>query len=250
MLQGREFTVFAWMMHRLVSGITWARPKPYYARIIFENLSRIGSDSLAIISVIAACTGIILALQSAQQLERVGALSYVAILVGVTIIKELGPLLTAIIVTGRSGAAFTAEIATMQISEEIDALEVMGLEPVSMLVWPKLLGMLVMVPVLTVWANFVGLLAGGLFSVSVLGISANIYFENTVTFLKLADFYSGLLKSVAFAITITLIGCWQGFLARDGASDVGRRTTRAVVQSIFLIILFDLFFTTLNYVVR
>ncbi len=241
-----------WMITRLLRCLKprFSRSKPFFRDQRRRNFAQVGANSFPIVSVIAACTGIILALQSAQQLEKVGAISFVANLVGVTIISELGPLLTAIIVTGRSGAAFTAEIATMQISEEIDALEVMGIEPVRYLVWPKLQAMVIMVPVLTLWADFVGILAGGLFSSLALGINGKIYFENTVEFLSLADVFAGLVKALGFAVTITLIGCWQGFLAREGAADVGRRTTMAVVASIFLIILLDLFFTALNFMFR
>ncbi len=244
--------VLAWMVSRLLGCMRLSiKPKKsFYRKRLYKDLANVGADSIPIVSVISACTGIILALQSAQQLEKVGAISYVANLVGVTIINELGPLLTAIIITGRSGAAFTAEIATMQISEEIDALEVMGIEPVRFLVVPKLIAMLIMVPCLTVWADFVGIVSGGLFSSLALGINETTYFNNTVEFLQLRDVFAGLVKSGAFAVSITVIGCWQGFLAREGAADVGRKTTNSVVISIFMIILLDLFFTTLNFMFR
>jgi phospholipid/cholesterol/gamma-HCH transport system permease protein len=226
------------------------RTKPYQRIRLWEHLSWIGADSLPIVSIIAACTGIILALQSAIQLEKVGALSYVANLVGYSLVTELGPLLTALILAGRAGAAFTAEIATMKISEEIDALHVMGIDPVRFLVWPKFAAMLVMVPIMTLWADFVGILAGGVFSAMALGLSGKVYFEQTASFLQVSDVMSGLVKSAAFGMAITLISCTQGMLAREGAADVGRRTTMAVVQSIFVMILLDLFFTALNYVLR
>jgi len=130
------------------------------------------------------------------------------------------------------------------------ALEVIGLDPVRFLVWPKLLAMVLMVPCLTVLADFVGIVSGGVFSSVFLGIDGRSYFQESVNFLRLRFFYTGLIKSLGFAVTITLIGCWQGFLARDGAVDVGLRTTRAVVQSIFVIVLLDLFFTAVNYLVR
>jgi len=174
----------------------------------------------------------------------------VANLVGFSIITELGPLLTCLILSGRAGAAFTAEIATMRISEEIDALEVMGISPIRFLVWPKFLAMCVMAPLLTLWGDCVGITAGGVFSSLALGLSGKVYFTQTANFLTMRDLVSGLVKSAGFGVTITLISCWQGFLAREGAADVGRRTTRAVVQSIFLMILLDLFFTALNYIFR
>jgi phospholipid/cholesterol/gamma-HCH transport system permease protein len=242
---------FTWLVIRLLGCLR--RPftgKPFMSWQCWRHLAWIGADSIPIVSTIAACTGIILALQAAAQLEKVGALSYVANLVGISIVAELGPLLTALILAGRAGAAFTAEIATMKISEEIDALEVMGLDSVRYLVWPKCVAMVLMTPLLALWADFTGVVSGGIFSVFVLGLSAHGYYEHTATFISLRIFFSGLVKSLAFGLAITLIGCWQGFLAKEGALDVGRRTTRAVVQSIFLIVLLDLFFTALTYVAR
>lgn len=248
----KDLAVLAWLVNGLLSCMVSVgrKTKPFHRKQRYLSLASIGADSLPIVTIIAACTGMILALQSAQQLEKVGALSYVANLVGVSILTELGPLLTAIIITGRSGAAFAAEIATMQISEEIDALEVMGLEPVRFLVWPKFMSMVVMLPILTLWADVVGVTSGGVFSSLFLGISGQTYFEQSVDFLKLRYLYTGLVKSLGFAVVIAVIGCWQGFLAREGAADVGRKTTRAVVQTIFAIILLDLFFTTLNFMFR
>ncbi len=248
----REAQTLAWLILNLLRCCpSLFRPrKAYLQKQTWRHLAWVGADSLPIVSVIASCTGIILALQAAIQLERFGALSYVANLVGVTIIMELGPLLTAIILTGRAGAAFTAEIATMNISQEVDALDVMGIDVVRYLVWPKFVAMLVMMPLLTTWADFIGIFSGGAFSAFVLGINPQAYFDQTANFLQLNDFFTGIVKSIAFAATITLVGCWQGFLAREGASDVGQRTTKSVVKTIFLIILLDLFFTWLSYMIR
>jgi phospholipid/cholesterol/gamma-HCH transport system permease protein len=246
-----ESEQFIWLVNRLLGCLR--KPftgKPYMSWQTWRHFAWIGADSLPIVSVISACTGVILALQAAQQLEKVGALSYVANLVGISIVAELGPLLTALIMSGRAGAAFTAEIATMKISEEVDALEVMGLDSVRYLVWPKCVAMVLMSPLLALWADFAGVLAGGIFSVTVLGLSAKGYYEQTANFVTLRIMTSGLVKSLAFGLAITLIGCWQGFLAREGALDVGRRTTRSVVQSIFLIVLLDLFFTALTFISR
>jgi phospholipid/cholesterol/gamma-HCH transport system permease protein len=247
-----DLGVLAWMVNRLAGCLltAWRRPRDFYRWQMWSHLARVGTDSLPIVSVIALCTGIILALQAAQQLEKVGALSYVANLVGMTIITELGPLLTAIILAGRSGSAFTAEIASMQISQEVDALEVIGVDPVRYLVWPKLAAMLVMGPVLTVWADFVGIASGGIFSSLFLGLNGGDYFDQTAAFLQLRDFLAGIVKAIGFAATVAVIGCWQGFLAREGATDVGLRTTKAVVMSIFSIIILDLYFTTLNFAFR
>lgn len=252
---GNDLGVLVWLINGLL-GCLWSfvrpgpRSKPHQRSRFWSHLSWIGADSLGIVSIISACVGVILALQSAMQLEKVGAVSYVANLVGFSIVTELGPLLICLILSGRAGAAFTAEIATMRISEEIDALEVMGISPIRFLVWPKFAAMCVMAPLLTLWGDFVGITAGGVFSSLALGLSGKGYFEQTANFLTVRDLFSGLVKSAGFGITITLVSCWQGFLAREGAADVGRRTTTAVVQSIFLMILLDLFFTALNYAFR
>lgn len=252
---GNDIGVLVWLINGLLDCLRrlltpGKRTKPYLRAHTWGHLSWIGTDSLPIVSVISACVGIILALQSAMQLEKVGAVSYVANLVGFSIVTELGPLLTCLILTGRAGAAFTAEIASMRIAEEIDALQVMGISPVRFLVWPKFIGMCIMAPLLTLWGDFVGIAAGGVFSTLALGLSGKLYFEQTASFLTVRDLVSGLVKSAGFGVTITLICCWQGFLAKEGAVDVGRRTTAAVVESIFLMILLDLFFTALNYTFR
>lgn len=247
-----EFATLVWLINSLYACALGRqrKPKPFYRWQTWRHMVAVGTGSVPIVSVIAACVGIILALQSAAQLEKFGAISYVANLVGVIIVTELGPLLTAVIATGRSGASFTAEIATMKISEEIDALHVMGIDPVRFLVWPKLLAMMVMMPLLTIWADFVGILCAGIFSDLALGLRAADYFNQTANFLTLQDFFSGVVKSMGFGLTITIVCCWQGFMAFAGAADVGMRTTRSVVQSIFIIILLDLYFTALNYLYR
>ncbi|GFM34782.1 ABC transporter permease [Desulfovibrio subterraneus] len=244
-----ELTILAKLINDLLrcfTGILRHR-RAFYSWQSWNHMTAVGTGSVGIVAIIAACTGMILALQAAGQLEKVGALSYVANMVSVIIIKELGPLLTAIILTGRSGASFCAELATMKISEEIDALHVIGIDPIRFLVWPKLLAMAVMLPVLTLMADLVGIVSGGLFSAIFLGLTLKTYFEQCVNFLTVGDVFSGLIKALGFGITIAVISCWQGLMARDGAADVGRRTTKAVVQSIFLIILLDFFFTAINY---
>lgn len=247
-----DLTVLAGLINSLLGcgRRMFTRKRPFYRWQVWRHLSRTGTDSIPIVTVIAVCAGVILALQSAKQLEKVGALSYVANLVGVTIINELGPLLTAVILAGRSGASFTAEIATMKISQELDALEVIGVDSVLYLVWPKLVAMTLMVPLLTLWADFVGIISGGVFASSFLGLNAGDYFEQSATFLQLEDLFSGLVKSLGFGVTIAVVGCWQGLLARKGAADVGMRTTTSVVTSIFSIIVLDLFFTALNFMFR
>jgi phospholipid/cholesterol/gamma-HCH transport system permease protein len=247
-----ELGVMAWMANRILRrGLTfWRHRRPFYRRHAFKTMAKVGGDSLPIVTLAGISAGVILALQSALQLEKVGAISYVSSMVSATVIHEMGPLLTAILVAGRSGAAFTAEIGAMQIAEEIDALEVMGLDPVRFLVWPKLMAMLIMLPCLTAWASFVAIAAAAVFAALTLNIAPADFVDNSFVFVGVKDLLNGMVKSLSFGVGITLISCWQGFLARKGASDVGDKTTRSVVQSIFLIILLDLFFTALKYVVR
>jgi phospholipid/cholesterol/gamma-HCH transport system permease protein len=163
--------------------------------------------------------------------------------------RELGPLITAIVVIGRSGSAFAAEIGTMKVTEEIDALETMAIDPIDFLVTPKFIAMIVMLPCLTIWANFMGILGGALFGVTQADFTLVGYIDSSLDALYLRDITTGLVKSVMFGITITAVGCHEGLSTGAGAEQVGRSTTRAVVVSIFLVILVDLVFTALFFFV-
>jgi len=206
---------------------------------------QVGVRALPILSLITFFIGLILALQSAYELRRLGALNYVANAVAISMTRELGPLITAIVVIGRSGSAFAAEIGTMKVSEEIDALETMAIHPVDFLVTPKFLAMIVMLPCLTIWANSMGILGGALFGVAQADFTWMRYIQASLDALFLRDILTGLVKSVMFGITITAVGCYEGLSTGAGAEQVGRSTTRAVVVSIFLVILVDLVFTSL-----
>ena len=213
----------------------------------FVQMARMGVGSLPVVGTISFFTGLILAMQSAQQLEPFGAVIYVADLVGVAITRELGPLLTAILVAGRCGSAITAEIGSMKVSEELDALATMALNPVSFLVVPRTLAMMIMLPCLTVMSDFLGILGGGLLAVTTLKLPFIAYYNETVTALVMADILTGLFKSLVFGFIIVMIGAYQGFNVQGGAEGVGKSTTASVVSSIFLIILADLVFTALFY---
>jgi len=212
-----------------------------------RQMVRIGVDSIPIVFLIAGAMGMIVALQAAIQLRRVGATIYVADLVGVSLTRELGPLMTAIIIAGRSGSAIAAELGTMKVAEEVDALTAMGLDPVEFLVLPRLLAMGIMLPCLTVLADVVGMLGGAVVASVSLGIPMNLYVEQTLRALLLKDIFSGLIKSWVFAGIIAGVGCYQGFRVEGGAEGVGRRTTASVVAAIFLIIAADLIFTVIFY---
>ena len=206
---------------------------------------QVGVRALPILSLITFFIGLILALQSAYELRKFGAINYVASAVAISMTRELGPLITAIVVIGRSGSAFAAEIGTMKVTEEIDALETMAIDPIHFLVTPKFVAMMIMLPCLTIWANSMGILGGALFGVAQAGFTVQRYITASLDALFLRDIASGLIKSIMFGITITAVGCHEGLSTGAGAEQVGRSTTRAVVVSIFLVILVDLVFTAL-----
>src|SRR6202158_440691 len=217
-------------------------------RAVHEAMAA-GVGAIPIVTLIAFFVGVIIALQGAYELQRLGAMQLVSSLVAIAITRELGPLITAIVVIGRSGSAFAAEIGTMRVTEELDALATMALDPVGFLVTPKFIAMIVMLPCLTIWANFMGILGGALFGVAQADFTLVRYIDSSLDALYLRDITTGLVKSVMFGITITAVGCHEGLSTGAGAEQVGRSTTRAVVVSIFLVILVDLVFTALFFFV-
>ena len=229
----------------LVGPFRGQRLRPQRA---FHQAMAVGVRAIPIVSLISFFVGLIMALQSAYELQRLGAIQFVADAVAISIVRELGPLITAIIVIGRSGSAFAAEIGTMKVTEEVDALETMAVPPVAFLVAPKFLAMLVMVPCLTIWADFMGVMGGCLFGVAGANFTFVSYLKATSDALVLHDISTGLAKSALFSVVITAVGCQEGFSTGAGAEEVGRSTTAAVVNSIFLVILVDLVFTTLFYI--
>ncbi len=219
--------------------------KPVHLKQAISQAMEVGVRALPILSLITFFIGVILALQAAYELRRFGAMSAVATAVAISMSRELGPLITAIVVIGRSGSAFAAEIGTMKVSEEIDALETMAISPIRFLVAPKFLAMIVMLPCLTIWANAMGILGGAFFGVTKADFTFTRYIRASIDSLLLHDVTTGLVKSVMFGITIAAVGCFEGLSTGAGAEQVGRSTTRAVVISIFLVIVVDLFFTAL-----
>ncbi len=213
----------------------------------FDEMVKVGVSAVPIVALISFSIGLILAMQSAYQLQQFGATIFTANLVAVAQTRELGPLMTAIIVAGRSGSGIAAEIGSMKVGEEIDALRSMGFNPVKFLVVPKLLALVIMVPCLTVLSDFIGILGG--FTMGVLNLDLGFvrYFNRTVQALVLKDILIGLIKSGVFAALISITGCYMGFAVEGGAEGVGRRTTQSVVVSIFLVIIADAFFTAIFY---
>lgn len=207
-----------------------------------------GVNALPVVCLIAFFIGLIMALQGAYEMKKFGAMRFVVDLVGVSMTRELGPLMTAIIVIGRSGSSFAAELGTMKVSEEVDALITMGLNPINFLLVPKFLAMMMMMPCLTTIADLMGILGGASFAFSAMGMGPRQYLLATAEALVMRDVISGLIKSIVFGMVIVQIGCYEGFNVTGGPEGVGRSTTASVVISIFSVIIVDVIFTAFFYV--
>ena len=213
----------------------------------FRQMAAIGVDALPMVGIMSLCAGFILAMQGGAELRRFGALQYVIDPVAIGFTRELGPLLTAMVVSGRSGSAFSAEIGTMMVTNEIDALRTMAIDPIEFVLAPKFLAAMIMVPCLSIMSNIFGILAGAGFMYLSTKITLAVYLRYVFDSIELRDVFSGLVKSLVFATIIVHVGCMEGFKVRGGPEAVGRATTSAVVKSTFLVILADLFFTAIFY---
>jgi len=236
----------------LVQTLFWLvigpfKKKPPSRKNIFAQMVFSGVNSLIIVFFVALFTGIVLAMQSAYQLAQLGAVMYVASLVAVSMARELGPVLTALVVAGRVGAAITAELGSMKVTEQVEALQSLALNPVRYLVVPRFLALVIMLPCLTIFSDLMGMLGGYLVGVFNLNINSGMYINITLKFLTLKDIYTGLIKSVFFGMIIALIGCYMGLNTKGGAEGVGRATTVSVVTSFILIILSDCVLTGIFY---
>jgi phospholipid/cholesterol/gamma-HCH transport system permease protein len=209
-------------------------------------MQKTGVDAVPIVGLISFLLGLIMAFVSSLQLQQFGASIYVASLVALAMVSELGPIMTAIVVAGRSGSAFAAEIGTMRISDEIDALFTMGISPTQFLVVPRVVAAMVVVPLLTLFADIFAILGGMVISLAMLDLTVVTYATQTMKSLTLFEFGWGLMKSMVFAGLVAWIGCLRGFQVRGGASEVGNAATSAVVSGIFLIILFDSIFAVIR----
>jgi phospholipid/cholesterol/gamma-HCH transport system permease protein len=222
------------------------RRKLREARLL-ELVDEVGSRSLPLILAIAALLGVAMTVLISFQLKEMGGLSYIPGLVAAAIFREMGPLITALIVAGRVGAAFTARIGTMKVSEEILALETMAINPVRFLVVQRFVALLLSLPALTLAAGFTSLLGSFVFSAARLGIPADIYLRETLAVLDFADVYSGLLKSLVYAVVIVIIGCYRGLVVEGGAEEVGKATMLSVVSCTLAIIVLDTVMTAAFY---
>lgn len=212
------------------------------ARPIFNEMMEIGINAIPIVTMLTATIGVMLAIQGIYQLQRFGAENQVTIGVAFGMVREFAPLITGILFAGRSGSALAARLGTMTINQEIDALTVMGINPVRFLVVPSLIAMLIMLPALVIWADMVSLLAAGLYISAELGMTMSAYYNETMALLSAGDIGHGLAKSAIFAVLITVVGIADGASVKGGAEGVGRVTTAAVVHGITAIVLTDMVF--------
>lgn len=212
---------------------------------VISHIERTGLNALPIVGMISFLVGVVLAFQGADQLRRFGAQVFTVNMVGISVLREMGILLTAIVVAGRSGSAFTAEIGAMQVNEEVDALRVTGLDPMEVLVVPRVLALVIALPLLTFFADIMGLLGGGVMSVALLDIGFGQYWRLLNNAVALNTFMVGIVKAPVFALLIALVGCFEGLRVSGSAESVGLLTTRSVVEGIFLVIIFDALFSIL-----
>lgn len=228
----------------VILSFVQAFKRPKYLRLndLLTCMEKTGVNAVPIVALISFLLGLVMAFMSSLQLKQFGANIYVASLVSIAMVSELGPIMTAIIVAGRSGSAFAAEIGTMQISEEVDALFIMGFNPTTFLAVPRILASLIVVPILTLFSDVFAIFGGLVIGILALDLTFNSYISQTLKTLTLFEVVWGISKSMVFAAIIAWVGCLRGFQTRGGADSVGNSATSAVVTSIFLIILFDSFF--------
>jgi phospholipid/cholesterol/gamma-HCH transport system permease protein len=218
---------------------------PLDLRNVLKQVEYVGIKSIPVVLITGAFTGMVLALQSYTGFKRFQAEGYVATVVALSMTRELGPVLSGLMVSGRVGSAMAAELGTMQVTEQIDALYTLAINPIKYLVVPRFLASLIVMPILTAFADVVGILGGYLISVILLGTNPTFYMRKTYDYLDLEDIYIGLFKACIFGMIIATIGCYQGINTRGGAEGVGRGTTNAVVISSLLVLVANYFITAL-----
>jgi phospholipid/cholesterol/gamma-HCH transport system permease protein len=234
----------------LFNTVSWVLVGPLKGKFVsrqsvFQQMVFAGAQSVVIVFFISFFTGIVIAMQSAYQLKQLGAVIYVAPMVSISMARELGPVFTALVVAGRVGSAITAELGTMKVSEQIEALETLALDPVRFLVVPRFLALLIMLPCLTIMSDIVGILGGLVVGVFNLDLNFYRYLSFSFDMLTIKDIWTGIIKSVMFAIAISMISCHVGLGTRGGAEGVGKSTTTSVVMSFIMIIFFDCILTGL-----
>lgn len=220
-----------------------AQPLRFRWRPVLYNIRSAGFDALPIVGLLSFLLGIVVAYQGADQLRQYGANIFVADLVGLSMLREFAPLITAIIIAGRSGSAYAAQIGTMAVTEEIDAMRTIGIAPLELLVLPKIIALLIALPLLTIFADVLGVLGGMIMANALLGVGFIEFLDRFVKAVSVTAYLIGICKTPVFAVIIAVVGCFQGFRTKGGADSVGRQTTSSVVQSTFLVIVADALFS-------
>ncbi|MBU4074106.1 MAG: ABC transporter permease [Proteobacteria bacterium] len=230
-----------------ISVLAWMFRPPLKLRNIFKQMEFVGVKSIFVVVLTGTFTGMVMALQGYHGFRMFGAESLVGGTVALGMTRELGPVLTSLMVTARAGSAMAAELGTMRVTEQIDALYVMAVNPVKHLIVPRVIAGVLMVPLLTVVADFVGILGGYFVGVHILGINSGVFVKNITRLVELDDIYNGLVKAACFGLILSLIGCYKGFNTRGGAEGVGRATTEAVVLASITILISDYFLTAIMF---
>ena len=216
---------------------------------LYLTIDECGPQALPIVILISTLVGLILAFIGAVQLEQFGAQLYVANLVGIAMVREMGAIMAGIIIAGRTGAAFAAQLGTMQVNEEIDALKTLGIQPMDFLVLPRALALILMMPLLCIFADIMGIIGGGVIGVATLGISPTLYWDQTLSAITLSDCAIGVVKSAVFGVLVAIAGCMRGMQSGRSASAVGEAATSAVVLAIVLIVVTDAVFAVVTNII-
>ena len=225
------------MLLLLVDTIRWSFYPPFRVDLLFQQMERVGVRSVLVVVLTGAFTGMVLALQSFHATRAFGAETMVGVAVALSMTRELGPVLTSFMVTGRAGSAMAAEIGTMRVTEQIDALSAMAVNPIKYLIVPRVLASIVVVPMLTVIADFVGIVGGYFTGVIILRINAGAYVANMEKYVGLDDIYHGIIKAAVFGLILSVIGCYKGYTTTGGAEGVGKATTQSVVLATVTILM-------------
>lgn len=225
--------------------LLWVFRRPFRIKLLFKQMEEIGVRSLAVVTITALFTGGILALQSYSSFKRFNAENLIGTMVAIALCRELAPVLTGLIVAGRVGSAMAAELGTMRVTEQIDALYTLAVNPIHYLIVPRFLASIVMMPILTMLADALGISGGYFVATKIYNLNSSVYIRASFDFLEYDDVYSGLIKSAVFGVAIAIIGCYRGFYTRGGAEGVGKATTSAVVISMMLILIIDYFMSAL-----
>jgi phospholipid/cholesterol/gamma-HCH transport system permease protein len=225
------------MLLLLVDTIRWSFYPPFRVDLLFQQMERVGVRSVLVVVLTGAFTGMVLALQSFHATRAFGAATMVGVAVALSMTRELGPVLTSFMVTGRAGSAMAAEIGTMRVTEQIDALSAMAVNPIKYLIVPRVLASIMVVPMLTVIADFVGIVGGYFTGVIILRINAGAYVANMEKYVGLDDIYHGIIKAAVFGLILSVIGCYKGYTTTGGAEGVGKATTQSVVLATVTILM-------------